>query len=217
MIKLYIPSYTPEINAIIKTIDTTNIKYDVIKHDLNFVKMIVSENTKDIENENIETVKTGVNEEQPKMCEIEEIKDLDENKTDENDIILVSWNVALFYVSRLAHTFPSDPLNGSIVLQWLMLGWNKTDKNKAFEVLEEELSKNTWLGGFYNSTAADFLWQERLRCENLDSYPALQKYMELDPVKTYEEEFLNLNELSDFKEPNDLYEIRTLPAFCNIS
>lgn len=216
MVKLYIPSYTPEINAIIKTLNITNIKYDVIKHDLSFVKMIVSENTIDYENEDIEIVKNEVNEEQLKMCETEEIKDSDENKADENDIIIVSWNVALFYVSRLAHTFPSDPLNGAIVLQWLMLGWNETYKNKTFEVLEEELAKNTWLGGFCNSTAADFLWQERLRCENLDSFPALQKYMKLDPVKTYQE-FLDNDEPSDFKEPNDLYEIRTLPAFCNIS
>jgi hypothetical protein len=98
---------------------------------------------------------------------------------------LVAWQPIFLYISRRAHTFPSEPLDAAMVLQWMMMDWG--DEKATLRVLEENLQLNTWLGGFDDSTAADFLWQTRLQyiSDDLEEYPALREYITRDTKKSY--------------------------------
>lgn len=122
----------------------------------------------------------------------------------------------LVYVTRRAHLLPSDPAHCALVWEWIELErdmaealsrpwWVRAAAHLFLTAdwqsvrapllrLEAELAQNVWLGGFEESTAADFCWIARLRwlhgrCEiPRSTYPRVRAYMERNPALTHEEE-----------------------------
>tara|TARA_B100000945_G_scaffold296354_1_gene274546 strand:+ start:402 stop:830 length:429 start_codon:yes stop_codon:yes gene_type:complete len=83
-------------------------------------------------------------------------------------------------VSRIAHTFPSDPVNAGIIdmnIRWL--------ENATLSDVEHLLSDGRiWLClEFQESTAADVLLISRLKKFDLSKYPYLSKYRNRIPLK----------------------------------
>lgn len=82
--------------------------------------------------------------------------------------------------SRIAHTFPSDPVNAGIIdmnIRWL--------ENATLSDVEHLLSDGRiWLClEFQESTSADVLLISRLKKFDLSKYPYLSKYRSRIPLK----------------------------------
>ena len=99
---------------------------------------------------------------------------------DEDHVTLHGWAPIFVYVSRLAHTLPSDAFNMALVVEML-----RFVDNVSLGVLEEQLCGQTWLCScFDESTAADFLCISRLRHLDVSAteFPRLREYMDQNPA-----------------------------------
>lgn len=92
-----------------------------------------------------------------------ELRDLDAGWT------LYGWRSVFTYVSRCAHTMPSDPTSAALVERWVSAPWIEADaeqRSATLDDLEAALAAHgqTFLcdDELKLSTAADFLWVPRL-------------------------------------------------------
>lgn len=113
------------------------------------------------------------------------------------DCVVVGWKSVLVYAGRVSHALPSDALAAAVVMQWVNIeapddDAAQEDVERLLRLVEAEFDKHD--GDFLcdhtlnRSSAADFLWKERLThvkaTWDVDwaKYPRVSRFLECDPA-----------------------------------
>jgi len=113
------------------------------------------------------------------------------------DCVLVGWKTVLVFAGRLSHKLSSDPLAAAVVMQWIDVESPGDDAlhddvERLLRLVEVEFEKHN--GDFLcdhtlnRSSAADFLWRERLLHikatwgVDAETYPRTTTFLECDPA-----------------------------------
>ena len=114
-----------------------------------------------------------------------------------DDCVIVGWKSVLVYAGRVSHALPSDPLASAVVMQWINIespddDAPQADVERLLRLVEAEFEKHD--GDFLcdhtlnRSSAADFLWKERLLHVKAtwdvewSKYPRILNFLQCDPA-----------------------------------
>ena len=123
--------------------------------------------------------------------------DKEQPELEVDDHVLVGWKTIFAYAGRASHALPSDPLASAVVMQWVNVeapdeNASEEEVKRLVQLIEDEF--DTHDGDFLcdrtlaRSSAADFLWKERLLFVKTsfsidwDKYPRVAHFLTCDPA-----------------------------------